>query len=151
MHSKIVQVSKSISANDKIVVVVGTFVKYCAIHCPFQMDQIFHNVGMQVHSNVFLARKFKFSSFQFVTNCNKLFSRSITESNFSVLLFFWVVIIQWRKHLLFLRWKFCSMLSKQSWLCSMPFKITCHLVRFHSLIYSLRSSRAAAQLLPYPL
>ena len=48
-----------------------------------------------------------------------------------------------RKHLLFLWWKFSSMLSKQSWLCY-AFKITCHLVRFHSLIYSLRSSSASS-------
>ena len=35
------------------------------------------------------------------------------------------------------------MLSKQSWLCY-AFKITCHLVRFHSLIYSLRRSSSSA-------
>ena len=78
-----------------------------------------------------------------IQNCNISCCLSVSRIRPTIFTFLEKCICTRRKHLLFLWWKFSSMLSKQSWLCY-AFKITCHLVRFHSLIYSLRSSSASS-------
>ena len=119
----------------------GCFARLCLLQ----------NVKCQ-HSRYYWLSSLSYESCRVVTS--KYCTISFTIWNFACIIYTWQYLgymfffsfWDWIE-LFFFRMKKAPfvflMLSKQSWLCY-AFKITCHLVRFHSLIYSLRRSSSSA-------